>query len=98
MAPLILMLPLGPLPSTPGASSTAALRVRFTGSLFIKSALKLVATCEPWPMSPVGVPVTVTVSLTVETFNEGLTVTVWPGDTRCVCLRVLNPVSVNVTV
>ena len=43
-APAIMMLPLGPVPATLGASSTASLSARPTGSSSSASFLKLLAT------------------------------------------------------
>ena len=97
MAPLIARPPFGPVFCTPGVSWAAATKVRFVGSLSMRSSLKFVATEAFCPNSSSTCPVTVTVSLTVLTMSLGLTVTLADGETRLVCLTVLNPVSWVVT-
>ena len=57
-----MMLPLGPLPATPGASRTASFSARPTGRRSSASFLKLAAIVAVGTRS-VAVPVTVTLSL-----------------------------------
>ncbi len=64
-----MMLPLGPLPATPGASSTASLSARPTGRRSNVSFLKFVPTVALETMSA-AVPVTVTVSTRAATLSE----------------------------
>jgi hypothetical protein len=66
--PAIMMFPLGPLPATPGASSTASFSARPTGSISSCSFLKLLATVGVVTRSG-DCADTVTVSETVATVS-----------------------------
>src|SRR5260221_4004695 len=96
-APDIMMLPLGPLPATPGASSTASFTARPTGSRSIAAFLKFEATVAAWTISPL-VPVTVTVSWMLAIFSTISTVWVSAIVTEMLLrFRLWNPWRSNVT-
>ena len=95
-APAIMMLPLGPVPETPGASSTASFSARPTGSSSSCSFLKLLATVEERTTSG-DWPATVTLSATAASAKVMFSGCVSAIFTPMVLLTVLNPCSSNVT-
>ena len=95
-APAIMMLPLGPLPATPGASSTASFSARPTGRSSSASFLKLAAIVAVDTMSG-DAPLTVTVSATPATASVTLSGSVSAIFTLICLVVVLNPCSSNVT-
>jgi hypothetical protein len=96
-APAIMMLPLGPLPATAGASSTASFSARPTGRRSSTSFLKLLAMVMVGTISA-DCPVTVTVSETDASVSVASSVFVSAIFTGTLCrLTVTNPCSSNVT-
>ena len=95
-APAIMMLPLGPLPATPGASSTASFSARPTGRRSSASFLKFAAMVAVGTMSG-DAPVTVTDSATAAIASVTLSGSVSAIFTLTGRVVVLNPCSSNFT-